>query len=234
MVGSEEKCYKLVRNVISELDFLYENTITMKQYQKICPGLKEEILNKENQKVYIIDLGKKDLNRKYQLIKYIRENDYHNEIILVKDNEAILDSSWNNLHNIFDILNLSSKEHIKLKNDLELIFKHMGEQKCFNYQNRDMNLSIYLENILYIYRDTEERKVVIVTDNNLYSINMGLKDVFYLLDERFKQVHRACLVNTQRTQKFDWSHNSFILDNGISINLLSKHYKENIESKEVF
>lgn len=226
LIGSEDKSYAVVKNVVSELSFRYDDDLNLLKYEKITDSLKQEILKNDSKKIYIVNT--KLLNSSKDILKFIRENDWHSDIILINGQEAVLSESWEGIHNIFDVIGSKDDLDDSLKKDLNLIFKHNCYDKTFNYRNRDMNLNIYFEKILYIYRDTEERKVVVVTDNNLYTINMDLKDTFYLLDNRFRQVHRACVVNTTRTEKFDWSNNSFILDNGEEINMLSKHYKDNI------
>ena len=99
----------------------------------------------------------------------------------------------------------------------------------FLYQNRKFSLRIYYDSILYIYRDTVERKSVIVTDNNNYSLGVSLNEMKDLLDSRFKKVHRACLLNICRVQKFNWAQNYFVLDNGTKIELLSKKYRYDIK-----
>ena len=49
-----------------------------------------------------------------------------------------------------------------------------------------------------------------------------------LLDERFKQCHRSCIVNVDRVQKFNWNNNSFLLDNKEEILMLSKKFKKEV------
>lgn len=224
LIGSDKRSYAVVKKVVGELDFLYNDDLELKHYGNFSDDLKTEILCNDCKKIYIINANL----IKYSLAKFIRENDWHSEIILLKGENALLEKEWQNIHNIFSIIDEKDLYNSVLKDNLNLIFKHCCQPNSFRFKNRDINLSIYFENILYIYRDTGERKVVIVTDNNIYTLNMGLKDTIFRLDKRFKQVHRACVVNTMRAEKFDWSKNSFILDTGDEVNLLSKNYRENI------
>lgn len=224
LIGSERSNYAVVKRVVGELDFLYNDNLELKYYGKICSELKEEVLCNDDKKIYIINV---DLVN-HTLVKFIRDNDWHSEIILLKGENAMLEKEWQNIHNIFSVIDSKNLSDCVLKDNLNLIFKHCCQLNSFKFKNRDVNLNIYFENILYIYRDTGERKVVIVTDNNIYTLNMGLKDTIFMLDKRFKQVHRACVVNTMRTEKYDWSKNSFTLDTGDEVNLLSKNYRSNI------
>ena len=187
--GSSEKNGVVVKNVVRELDFLYEERLELNHFFRMDEKLKKEILNNDYKKIYIISIDEKRLEKCLKLIEFIRHNDWHSEIILIKEGNVILTNHGKaNFHRIFDVISHNMDLTNTLKDDISLICQHLDGRKTFNFRNRDMNLSIYLEKILYIYRDTEERKIVIVTDNNVHTINMGLKDSFYLLDKRFKQV----------------------------------------------
>ena len=81
---------------------------------------------------------------------------------------------------------------------------------------------------MYIYRDKDERKLIIKTTNNSFLVNMSLDGILKELDSRFKKVHRSCIANIQRVNKFDWKNNKFILDNKEEVELLSKKYKDDV------
>lgn len=228
LIGNDERHYAVVRKVVSELDFLYDDELKLVHFNKLSCELKEEIRKCDDKKVYIININLVNKLSSFNLTEYIRKYDWNSEIIILKDNDAILENCWNSIRRVFDIIDCNNNYESLMKDDIKLICSHSCKEKKFSFKNRDIHLNIYFEKILYIYRDTGERKVMIVTDNNVYNLNIGLKDTFYLLDKRFRQVHRACVVNTMRTEKFDWSNNSFTLDNGEEVNMLSKHYKDNV------
>lgn len=229
LVSGSNKDYAVTRSIVCGIDFLYDENLNLIHYMKINDCLKEEVKKSDFKKIYIINMGLFQNDNYHCLIKFIRDNDWNSEIILLKPKSTTLEKCWKGIKNIFDIIDSECNYINILKSDLEIILKHRCKCKYFNYRNRDVNLNIYYEKILYIYRDKDERKVRIVTDNNTHTVNIGLKDTMELLDNRFKQVHRACVVNTMRAEKFDWGNNCFILDNGkIVRNMLSKHYKDNI------
>lgn len=226
LISNDEKNYAVTKRVISQLDFLYEGQLELVRYAKISSSLKEEICNLSCPKIYILNVKEINQVKLAKLASFIRKNDWHSEIILVKDNDFILSQNWNNIPKLFDVITDRGEE---LGKDIKLICNHIGSGKTFNFQNKKVNLNIYLENILYIYRDTKTRKIVVITDNNVFNLNMDLKDALLLLDNRFRQVHKSCILNVTRTEKYDWTNSSFILDNGNEVNMLSKHYKNNID-----
>ena len=93
-----------------------------------------------------------------------------------------------------------------------------------------MDLQLYLHSIRYIYRDKEDRKVVIVTDSSSFYINLGVKEILSMLDERFKMVHRSCIVNTDFVESYDWNNSVVILKDGTKVNYLSKKYKKDVQN----
>ena len=99
----------------------------------------------------------------------------------------------------------------------------------FIYHGRNVDLHLYYKEILYIYRDTEDRKIIIVTTHNKFSVNLGIQETMDKLDSRFKIVHRACIANTDRVKKYNWSEKYFILDNGLKVDMLSKKYRKEVE-----
>ena len=59
-------------------------------------------------------------------------------------------------------------------------------------------------------------------------LNKSILEISKELDGRFRQIHRACIVNKDRVNQFNWSKGYFQLDNGEKVDLCSKNYKENI------
>ncbi len=221
LVDNDVRNYLTLKKIITKLDFLYSKNLSISWYERYTPKLKCDIENSEIKKIYLINNTYKAKNQ--NLATFIRTRDYHSELILI----GYYYQKW--VNNIFDIVpniySYSKQILLDLKNILDNY--HIGNM--FRYQNRNYSLSIYYDNILFIYRDTSKRKVVIVTDNNLYSLCMSLNEIKNHLDGRFKQVHRACLLNTLRVHKYNWSKNYFVLDNGQKIELLSKKYKDEIK-----
>ena len=93
----------------------------------------------------------------------------------------------------------------------------------------NVDLNIYYRNLLYIYRDTEERKLIIVTPKNKYKVSMNIKDVFDYLDGRFVQCHRSCIVNKNRVEELNYKEGYFVLDTGEKVYMLSKMNKKMME-----
>lgn len=85
---------------------------------------------------------------------------------------------------------------------------------------------IDLNDILYISKDTFERRTTIKTDYSEYRVRKSLSQLKTMLDDRFIQTHRACIVNKNRISRVDYSNRIIYFDNNDSIDLLSNKYKK--------
>ena len=221
LIDNDERNYLTLKNIIGKLDFLYSKNLIIKWYTKYSEELDNTINEQETKKIYFIN-NKYELN-KNNLANHIRTSDYRSELILLGNTYK----KW--INNIFDFLPNIYEYPKKILLDLKQILDNFYIGNMFQYKNRKFSLNIYYDNILFIYRDTSERKVVIVTDNNKYNLCMSLNEVKDHLDGRFKQAHRACLLNICRVQEYNWANNYFVLETGKKIKLLSKKYRDDIE-----
>ena len=61
--------------------------------------------------------------------------------------------------------------------------------------------------------------------------NMTIQNLLDLLDSRFKQVHRACIVNDERVRLYNWNEGYFELDNAEKVYMLSKTFRKEEENE---
>ena len=85
---------------------------------------------------------------------------------------------------------------------------------------------IDLNDILYFTKETFDRKTTIKTDYTEYKVRKSLSQISEILDDRFIQTHRACIVNRTRISQIDKSNRMIYFDNGDSTDLLSDKYKK--------
>ena len=162
LIDNDERNYLTLKNIIVKLDFLYSKNLIIKWYTKYSEELDNTINEQETKKIYFINNN---------LANHIRTSDYRSELILLGNTYK----KW--INNIFDFLPNIYEYPKKILLDLKQILDNFYIGNMFQYKNRKFSLNIYYDNILFIYRDTSERKVVIVTDNNKYNLCMSLNEV---------------------------------------------------------
>lgn len=220
-----------VKSILRKITFNNEEEVKIFTYEKYSSKLREEIQDKATRKIFIIDIELQNNCSGVQIAKAIRENDWESEIIFMTNHDKMFETVYRNVYKVFDFIEKFHNFETRLEKDVKEILRMNFDNKMFVYRARNIDLHLYYKEILYIYRDTEDRKIIIVTTKNKFSLNSTIQDTLERLDKRFKLVHRACIVNLDRVQKFDWKNKFFILDNGVKVDLLSKKYRKEVESR---
>lgn len=229
VIEDDKNIQTKVKNIIHKLTFDIEEEVKIKPFSKVTSELIKEIEDLVERKVYIIDIELADNHSGIQIAKQIREKDWESEIIFMTNHDKMFETVYRNVYEVFDFIEKFHDFEKRLQKDIKLILSKNFDNKMFIYNGRNIDLHLYYKEILYIYRDTRERKVVIVTTKNSFAVGLGVQEILEQLDKRFKMVHRACIVNPERVKKYDWSEKYFVLDTGEQVNMLSKKYRKEIE-----
>ena len=232
VVDDDKDIINEVKDIIRKVTFNNDEEIIIKDYNKYNSDLCKEITNTSERKIYILDIELNGSKSGIQIAEIIRANDWESQIIFMTNHDKMFETVYRKVYEVFDFIEKFHDFKNRLEKDLVTIVKKNFDNKMFVYKSRNVDLKIYLKNILYIYRDTEERKVVLVTDHNRFTVSLGVNDITNYLDSSFAVVHRACIVNKNRVQKYNWKEKCFVLDNGERVNMLSKKYKKDVLKDE--
>lgn len=209
------------------LDEIVKGEKEVLSFSKLNSELKKEIENKDIRKVYILDIELNDKISGLNIAKFIRDIDYENEILFITNHDNMFESVHREIYEVFDFIEKFHDFDKRFKKDIKDIIKRNFDNKMFNYKVNSVELSIYYREILYIY--TDDRKLVIVTPTNKYTVNMTIKEMLTMLDDRFKQCHKSCIVNTNHIEKRDYKNGYIILDNGMKVDFLSKKFMKDLD-----
>ncbi len=217
-------------HIKSMLDEVVKTEKEVLAFTKVDAKLKKEIQNVDSRKIYILDI---ELGRGISGInvaKLIRDIDWESEIIFITNHDKMFESAHRTIYAVFDFIEKFHDFDKRFKKDIKDILKRNFDNKMFIYKGKNgIELSIYYKAILYIYRETEDRKLVVVTNTNKYMLTMSIKDIFEYLDDRFVQCHRSCIVNKMHITEKNYKDGYFTLDTGEKIYFLSKKYKKELE-----
>lgn len=230
IVEDEEVYSREIKKVIDKIKFKEEDelkTIIFKQYNnELC----KFINNNDTRTIYILDIELKNSKSGIEIASMIRNVDWDSEIIFITNHDKMFETAHRNVYEVFDFIEKYHELETRLTKDLKIILSKNVDKKVFKYKGRNVDFQLYMDAILYIYRDKEDRKVIIVTDRSTFSVNLGVREILELLDDRFKMVHRSCIVNTNKVLVYDWNNSKIILRNGKEVNYLSKKYKKELTS----
>lgn len=231
VVDDDAEMHTKVRKIITKLSFKVDTELSVSCYTKLDNKLEEMILDDSCHKIYILDIELANNGSGIQIAKKIREHDWDSQIIFMTNHDKMFETVYRSVYEVFTFIEKFHNFDERLETNIKKILDQKFDNKMFCYSGRNVDLQLYLKSILYIYRDTTERKVVLVTDNIIFSVGLSMHEIMNYLDGRFKMVHRACIVNMDHVQVFNWSNRTFLLDNGQIIPLLSRKYRKEVEGK---
>ncbi len=215
------------RDEILHIKSLLDEVVTVDKeivcFHKLNENLKNEIKNTDVRKVYILDIELNDKVSGINIAKLIRDVDYESEILFITNHDSMFESVHRGGYEVFDFIEKFHDVDKRFKKDIKAIIKRNFDNKMFNYKV----LSIYYREIMYIY--TDDRKLIIVTSNNEYTVNMTIKEILTMLDSRFRQCHKSCIVNTDHIEKKDYKNGYIILNNGMKVDYLSKKFMKELD-----
>lgn len=222
---------KLQRNYISNLimKYMMKNKLEFDiiEFDSETKKLKELIKNYEHNHIYILDFQLPNTNA-IEIARFIRETDWRSPIIILSAYGGMAYESFKQRLQILDFVNKQFEADQNLYELFDICLNQLNEIDILKIKSKGIDYNIPFEKIIYIYRDTCERKIVIVTNNSEYRINMNLKSILKLLDSRFKLTHKACIVNIKKVEAFIWSENKIVFTNGFETYLLSKTHKKEL------
>ncbi len=228
VIIEDEKEYQTrIKEVLRKLNYLEED-VKVLNFTKFDTKLKELINNEVSRKIYIIDIQLSTKVSGIEIAKYIRARDWESEIIFMTNHDKMFETAYRSVYEVFDFIEKFHNLEERLTKDLKAIFKKKLDNKIFRFESKNISIQIYYRSILYIYREKGSRKLVVVTDKNTYIVPITLTDALTKLDNRFHQVHRACIANLDRIETFNWGKGYFITDTGIRVDMLTKTFKEEV------
>lgn len=230
IVEDDKKYVDSIRRILDKLKYKISDEVKTYEFSGYNNELKNLINKNDERKIYILDIELENSKSGIEIASMIRETDWDSEIIFITNHDKMFETAHRNVFEVFDFIEKYHELEKRLTNDIKIILTKNIDKKIFSYKGRNMDLQLYLHSIRYIYRDKEDRKVVIVTDSSSFYINLGVKEILSMLDERFKMVHRSCIVNTDFVESYDWNNSVVILKDGTKVNYLSKKYKRDVQN----
>ena len=226
IVEDDKKWVNEYERIINDIFFKSDKEYDIFSFTKYNEDLHNLIVDNSEQKIYLMDL---DLEFSkvsgMDILREIREVDWDSEIIVLTNHDRMFETVHKEIYKTFDFIEKFNDMEKRLKKDLEKIEKRKYDKGKFIYNNRKISLQIYLKDIVYIIRDSEERKLIIKTTNNEFVFNMSMQEMLEKLDNRFAQCHRSCIINEDRIVEKNYIKGYFVTDAGEVITLLSRKFR---------
>ena len=184
----------------------------------------EYISKNDNKKIYVLDIEMPSRSG-VVISSFIRKNDYKSPIIFLTGHEELGQMLLHKDTMFLSFINKFDEFEKKLINSILKSLNILDLSPYLSFNEGNMKLVLSYDKILYLSKEKNGRKTLIVTSNNYYYVNDSLKDLYSILDSSFVRTHRACIVNMKNVEKIDYKNKEIIFKCGKKINLISRKYK---------
>ena len=187
-----------------------------------------EIMNKKiPNKVYILDIETKSASG-IDIARKIRANDVDSVIIFVTAHSYLGSLILQDQLMFLAFICKYDSFDIKLQKAVNKSLDLLSQKTIIRFKDYNTLYMIPIKDIIYIERDTCERKCFIKTEYATYKVGKTLLELKKLAPNCLKQSHRACLVNMDRVRKINKIDNKIEFDTGEKIYLLSDNYRREL------
>lgn len=180
-------------------------------------------------KIYILDI-ETPTRSGIDIARLIRNRDNESIIIFLTGHEELGMTILKDEIMCLSLINKFDDYEKRLEATLSKSLKMINDKTTLRFKEKSVDYSIPLDNILYITRDSVERKCIIKTDNDEIRTYRSFTELMEKVDSRFIQTHRACLVNQNRATSISYKKRLIIFDNGTKIDLISLKYRKEMKN----
>ena len=178
-------------------------------------------------KIYLLDIETPSRSG-IDVAREIRKNDVDSIIIFLTAHEELGNIVLKDDLMFLSFINKFDNFEKRLPLSLNKALKLLKRKQVIKVFDKNISYIIDIDSILYIMKDSFERKTVIKTDYSEIKVSKSLIEIRNMLDDRFIQTHRACYINDDRKTKIDLKNKIITFDNGVTIDLISDKYKKGV------
>ena len=178
-------------------------------------------------KIYLLDIETPS-GSGIDVARQIRKKDLDSVIIFLTVHEELGNVVLKNDLLFLSFINKFDDYESRLNNCLEKAMKLLNKKQILRFMDGNTTYTIKLDDILYITKESFERKTIIKTDYTEFKVNITLAHLRDMLDDRFVQTHRSCIINKNRTSKIDKQNKLIAFDTGEITDLVSDKYKKEL------
>lgn len=178
-------------------------------------------------KIYLLDI-ETPTKSGIDIAREIRKKDVDSVIIFLTAHEELGNLILKKEIMFLSFINKFDDFENRLNNSLKKSLELLHHKNVIKFMDRSVLYTININDILYITKESFERKTIIKTDYNEFKVNKPLSEIYSMLDDRFIQTHRACYINSDRKVKIDRTNRIITFDNGEIIDLLSEKYRKEL------
>ena len=160
--------------------------------------------------------------------RIIRHKDVDSVLIFLTGHQELSEIVMKNDFLFLSFINKFDNCELRLTKAIDKALKMFKIKKTIRFKDNGILYSIPIDDILYITRDSIDRKCIIVTDYNQFKVGKNLNELEEMVTENFIKTHRACLMNKKRITSFNKSKRIVTFDNGMQSDLVSTRFDKEL------
>ncbi len=184
-----------------------------------------KIINKKLPfKIYILDIETPS-GSGIDIARIIRNKDVDSVIIFLTGHDDLSKVVAKKDFLFLTFINKFDDAEGRLVKALDKALQVIKVRKTIRFKDGGVVYNINLDDILYITKDSVERKCIVKTDYAEFRISKSLSEVLDMLNDGFVRTHRACVVNTKRISSYNKPKRLITFDNGENIDIVSTRFE---------
>ncbi len=213
-----------ILNVVAT--FMMSKELEYKTY--LYSDYDEEFMKIVNQKlpfkIYILDI-EAPTRTGIDVARIIRYKDEDSAIIFLTGHEELGPKLLSKDITFLAFINKFDDYESRLQCNIAKAISALEKRKCLRFEDCSTFYAIPYHDILYIEKDSMSRGTIIVMEYNEFKVHKSLSFFRGLLDDRFIQTHRACIMNKERVMSVNKKEHLVTFDNGMKSDLISTRFK---------
>lgn len=218
---------KKVVNVVSNIMMKNKLEYNINYFYDYNDEFMNFVSNNNHCCIYILDIETPSQSG-IDVARIIRKNDIESVIIFLTGHEELGQIVLKKELFFLAFINKFENSLERLNSSILEALRYLNIKKMLRFEENGIIYTISINDILYVTRDSLDRKSIIKTNNNEFKTYKSLIEIKSMLDDRFRQSHRACIVNMDRVFKICKKEKIIVFDNDVSIDLISDKYKKDL------
>lgn len=189
----------------------------------------EKVVRSKTPKIYILDIEIQNSISGIDIARKIRDNDWESIIILVTSHNELGYQALKAQIMLLDFISKYDECDKNLETTINKAIKLVNDVKVLKFETLGTTYIIHIDDILYIEKDTVDRRCIIRTIYSDMPINRTLTSLAQELGDKFYLSHRSCLVNTSNIERIEWKTNVIYFKGHKTIDLISRDRKKGLK-----
>lgn len=219
---------KLIKKIINDTMNNTNIDYDIEEYAKYDNKMKKSI-REDSSKIYILDIEIPSEMSGIDVARTIRNNDWNSSIILVTTHSDMGYEALKAQIMVLDFISKFNNCEVNLNKAIKKALSKINNKKVLVFETSEMTYRVYTDDIIYILKDSIDRKSIIKTEYNEIIVNETITNLSNMLDNRFFLSHRSCIINTEKIIKIDWKNSIIYFRNGEQIDYLSRDKKRGLK-----